>query len=947
MTRLRTSLIILGHAFALTALIAAQSLLAGPASRQQSIPYPSWFNGISSAEAGAILIIPGIVLLAVSAWSQRKTRVPDSAITRRTAVILLIILIALAIPIKLYHLPEIPLGAHNDEIVKGMQVIGLLKGDAFRPFYIANKEFLFFYMLVPFVWLGGPTIGALRALPFLCGLATVFFAWHLFRRLWGSVVAWTATGFLAVGLWPGQSCHICERLNAAPLFTTATLFFLLTAVQSRKVIAWIATGVAMACGMWTFPTFRLIPAAVGGYIVWSLLRRDLTFRSDGVKILLMLAVFFLLVTAPLGFDVGEMFTVFYTRHEHDFKIARTPDQIVTYVRQLAISFNVDSVQDMSFTSIDAPVIWWPLGAFFTAGLVILLIRLPQTDAVFGLVWLIAALLPALVSEPAVRRLTAVQPLVFGLVGLGLWSILHSILPFIKRSKVLIFSLTGLMIGATGVRNFEEFRHGIAPEWKVAREDFRIVQAAIDNSDRYEIHLDWIEEEAELPYRYLTYPATGNLDYFVAEPPRYSIPFRFVPEKDILYLFRNIPENSAMNPLLTGLYPDGVLLLHQDENYPRGYYSFTMTRDALQARRGVSLEIPTLMTGLSPDGPAPIGTSIPLQTASLNRQAISPEFESIMAGSRWVISGVLLADRTSRHDLMLSSNSDTVFSMDGREMIPSAILPGGQVFSEMLTMGPHRIDISMISRFQGVPELELLWQEPSAAEAAEYQSPWVPVPNERWLKLPLPPVMPSPVATEKAGFQYRLEQARQYPHPNGDRSYDIARIQALPDGTFIGNSWHYQRMVVLDAGGEMIREWNANLQSDPNWMLRFDFDVSADGNVCLTGDTRSQLLIASPKGALIRRIDLPATPVLIDADTDTTALILCPGNLYRISLVDGSVLTRHRFLWRERGSNSNGRLRSLRIGTGVFMLPTVLSIESRFIVYSGQFLAVDSSSGTHG
>lgn len=889
MTGKRGILSAAGIIISVPALLLAQAYLAGPFSVHSPTCLP-FLRNLKPSDIGLTLTIAGGLLLAVSAWYHRRDTLPGPEQSPTCDSTLIVILLLLAIPLRLYQLAEVPYGAHNDEIVKGMQVLGFFKGDAFKPFYLANKEFLFFYMLTPFIWFGGPTIGALRALPFCCGLLTVWFSWLLFRRLWGSHTAWAASGLLAVGLWPGQSCHICERLNAAPMFTAATLYFLISAIQTRRWTAWLATAVSMACGMWTFPTFRLIPFAVIGYIFWSLIRRELSLKSDWTRILAMLLLFAILVTAPLEFDPGEAFTVFYTRHEHDFKIARTPDQIRMFAYQLLRSFNVDAVHDMSFTSFEAPLLWWPLGAFFLTGLINLLIRLPQNSSVFGIVWLGAALMPAVVSEPVARRLTAAQPLVFGLTGLGLWFVIRTLCPICIRWKTTGYALIGGVIVLAGIRDFEFFRQRIAPVWHVAWEDYWIVRAGVDNFDRFEIHMDWIEEEAELPYRFLTYPKTGNLDAYIAEPPQFSVPFRFAPEQDFMYLFRNISENTEIIPLLTGLYPRGVLVLHQNEQYPRGYYSFTMTRRDLMDRQGVIATFRDSSASLETSSGVSEKLTLPLNSMLINQARLMESVPDTPRKGLWDLTGILLADRTGRQDFLLETSGEASFMLDGRVLHPDDYANEQGIYREFLTAEPHEVTIRVPeSSSAAIPELKLLWHEPGFSKDADGVASWVEIPSNRWLKPPVPETLQPASITRRADFQFALTDTRRFPHPSGGRTYDIARLNVLPDGTFIGNCWHYQTMVVLDAEGRITREWKANLMEDPQWMLRFDFDVGADGNIYLTGDTRNRLLVASADGQFLRRIDLPAVPQMIDIDSAQSALVLFPGSLNRISLTDGSIL----------------------------------------------------------
>lgn len=837
-----------------------------------------YFIAAETSPWAPVLLIPGLACLIPACIGQSRFRLSNPELPPRLAAVLVLTVILLAIPIRLYHLGTVPYGAHNDEIVKGMQVLKFFEGDTFQPFYVANKEFLFFYMLVPFVRYFGVSIVGLRALPFVCGLLTVLFTYLCFRRLWGRSAALIGAGFLAVGLWPNQSSHICERLNAAPMFTAAAFFLCVLAVQTQRTAAYILTGIVMGAGMWTFPTFRLIPWAVLGLLVWSIAAGKTARRTGILKSILTAVTFVSVTTAPLKFRMVESFLVFYSRRGHDFKIAKGPEQILEFIRHLIMSFNIRCVPDMSFTLKDTPLFWWPLGGFFIAGLIYIVFHWPRFDSMVSMAWLGAGLLPAVVSEPTVRRLTAAQPMLFGLIGIGVWITAASLFPRSNRCRMGALVPAFALLITAGAFNFRTFSSEIAPRWRVAWEDYWIVEAAVHAFDRFEVHVDWIEEEAELPLRYLLYPRTGDLNWFQPERPRFSVPFQWNPEKDFIYFFRNIPENLPVIPILKEIYPRGVLILHQNAEHPRGYYSFTMRRDDLEARRGVILRAGD--------------TEIRFPVFNISRESAG-DMQFPENCRETTVEGILLAEDHGRYGFSLQASTEPVFRVDDRIIEPSFINTKSWMWSGtytlFLTAGPHTIHVTMPADGRW-PETRLFWQVPTDdGGPANTGDTWKTIPSARWLQPPLPGSMRAPIPTAPASFQFVHDTTRQYPHPSGDRTYDIARIEALPDGTYIANCWHYQRMVRLNDSGDIVGEWSANLLNDPHWMLRFDFDVDSRGRVYISGDSRKWLFVTAPDGTLIRKVKLPEAPKSIKCHTDNSLFILGYHQAYRVSTIDGSVL----------------------------------------------------------
>lgn len=875
--------------FGFLCLVTAQAFFAGPFRTEPAKWMPVFFQQLTPVKSGILFLITGCGLLFACSTHIRKLQIPDPVFSRRVTLFLLTLILVLSVPIKLYDLPRTPLGAYNDEIVKGMQVLKILEGAPFQPFFISNKEFLFFYLLTPFIRFFGPSIGALRILPFLCGIITVLFSWLLFEKLWGRAAAFSGAGFLAVGLWPGQSSHICERLNAVPMFTAATLYFILIAIHTRRIWAWFATGVVMAGGMWTFPSFRMIPAGIFLFLTWTCIAKHLSLKRDTVRMVLFLSVFACLVSAPLKWDPDDTLSTFFSRQEHDFKIARNSEQMLLFGRHLVASVNIDAREDMSFTPQSRPLLWWPLGALFLVGLITVILRMPHLSSVFVLLWLVSALVPAIVSEPFARRLTAFQPAVFGLTGLGTWVMCHAILPFMKHLKTYALIPAGLLILVTGCINFHHFKHVIAPAWSIADEDYWMVQTAIKSQDQFDVFLDQIEEEAELPYRFLTYPRTQNLNHFQPFPPAFSIPFRFEPEKDLLYLFRNIPENTKMITLLTALYPDGVLSLHQTQRYRRGFFSFTLTRESLDASRGIQVLIMPTGSDAVCDN-ADIHT-FTLKTFSFDMNQLNRQHVPLEEPLDWTLSSIFLADRIGRHDFLFKGPDGSELHIDTVIQEPAGKSDAGSIYHVFLTAEPHLVSITFKTFALGQPAVELNMRNMESPSDLDSPPEWTNIPTRSLLRPPAPDELHDPIPVRKADFQYSHSEAKQQYYSVTSQLYDIARIEALPDGRYIANCWHGRCMVILDRQANIIEEWNANILNDPYWQRRFDFDVGLDGTIYLTGDSRNILIAASPGGQLLRTLRVPSDCRAIHIDSSDSALVLYPGGLIRIALADGSVLDR--------------------------------------------------------
>jgi predicted membrane-bound mannosyltransferase len=95
--------------------------------------------------------------------------------TRWHFVIALLLVLLVAAGLRLYRLPELPLGLHYDEAANGILASEIARGvetPIFIPSY-TGKEVLFFYWTALWMKLLGTTPLALRLSAALAGLATV------------------------------------------------------------------------------------------------------------------------------------------------------------------------------------------------------------------------------------------------------------------------------------------------------------------------------------------------------------------------------------------------------------------------------------------------------------------------------------------------------------------------------------------------------------------------------------------------------------------------------------------------------------------------------------------------------------------------------------------------------------------------------------------------------
>lgn len=154
----------------------------------------------------------------------------DAPTPRWPFVVALLLTLLVAAGLRLYRLPELPLGLHYDEAANGILAAEIARG-AETPIFIpayTGKEVLFFYWTGLWMRLLGPTELALRLSAALAGLATVAAtAWAVRELLHGrrgaDWVALLSAAFLATSFWHLVLSRYGFRAVTQPLLQALTV----------------------------------------------------------------------------------------------------------------------------------------------------------------------------------------------------------------------------------------------------------------------------------------------------------------------------------------------------------------------------------------------------------------------------------------------------------------------------------------------------------------------------------------------------------------------------------------------------------------------------------------------------------------------------------------------------------------------------------------------------
>ena len=189
-------------------------------------------------------------------------------VRHRLELLVVALLTAVAALLRIYRLTDIPLGLHGDEALTGMDALRILDEGWIGPYVRSAlgqpSGPLYFTALV--FKLSNASLFTLRLSMALLGVATVPAAYLLFRLGFGRWVALFATVALVFSYWHLHYSRIAFMLISMPLFTTLAAGAVLWALRSDRRLPWIAAGLLLGAGVYTYNGYLAFPLALAAFL---------------------------------------------------------------------------------------------------------------------------------------------------------------------------------------------------------------------------------------------------------------------------------------------------------------------------------------------------------------------------------------------------------------------------------------------------------------------------------------------------------------------------------------------------------------------------------------------------------------------------------------------------------------------------------------------------------
>lgn len=373
----------------------------------------------------------------------------------------LILIVLIAFIFRFQNIASIPPGLYPDEAINGNDALKAIDSGNFKVFYKDNngREGLFINIQSLFLRFFEPKPWVLRLPSAIIGLLTVIGIYLLARLLFNWQIAAISSFYLATSFWHTNFSRIGFRAILVPFVLVFGFYFLWRGFQKLNLKDFALSGIFFGLGFHTYIAFRFVPLLVILTLLayWLKIEKDYThsqyihLRNSLIKgfALLFLVAFFVSLPILLYFYKNpsdflsrqSQVSVFFS--ENPFK------EFFLSLGKTLISFNFVGDFNWRHNFSGSPLLLWPVGVFFLAGLIRNFIKLfkkwknhrhPGTLEVMLLSWFFVMILPASLTRegiPHALRTIGVIPIAMIFAGQGTWWLFENLIHWYREKDFLL------------------------------------------------------------------------------------------------------------------------------------------------------------------------------------------------------------------------------------------------------------------------------------------------------------------------------------------------------------------------------------------------------------------------------------------------------------------------------------------------------------------------------
>jgi 4-amino-4-deoxy-L-arabinose transferase-like glycosyltransferase len=188
---------------------------------------------------------------------------------------LVLLLTACAAALRLTLLGDLPYGVHSDEAQLGTDAHKILAGHSIGIYThaVLGQPAGHAWLTLPSIWALGDTAFALRLPLALVALAAIPLLYLLVRVALGRVEAFFAAALLTVSYWHLLYSRVAHWSVSYGTVLLAALLFLMLGMRARDRRWFLASGVTLGIGVYTYNIYPIAVAAFGAFAVIMTLMR--------------------------------------------------------------------------------------------------------------------------------------------------------------------------------------------------------------------------------------------------------------------------------------------------------------------------------------------------------------------------------------------------------------------------------------------------------------------------------------------------------------------------------------------------------------------------------------------------------------------------------------------------------------------------------------------------
>lgn len=331
-----------------------------------------------------------------------------STSSRRSLALLVALLLA-ATFLRLAAWRAAPPGLRFDEMLVVTQTAAIRDGA--WPIYIDDlaEEPLYHYLFAAAQDLFGSHLFTLRWLSMTLGVISIAAIYALGRRMFDERLGLIAAALAAASFWALMYSRIGLRLIALPAFVTLAMLFLWRGLNAnfrsprRLRKFYVIAGILFGLSAYTYSATRMLPLIFAAFAAYLLVFQRAQGRSQwrNLSRLILIAI---VIALPLAIHIASVPAAERRLGEVEGPLAALQrGDAQPLINSMAITagmFITSGDPEWLYNIPNRPVFDAITGALFYLGAVMCLVRFKQAACAFSLIWLIAGLLPSMLTWPA-------------------------------------------------------------------------------------------------------------------------------------------------------------------------------------------------------------------------------------------------------------------------------------------------------------------------------------------------------------------------------------------------------------------------------------------------------------------------------------------------------------------------------------------------------------------